>query len=583
MAKEDLESILLRTRQALGKFADATEKASQRFSGFLQTFGTKAGNLISKKITALPGMADNTLKSLGKGIRKGIQGFPEMAKNVGTGRKEVTGKVKGAAGNLPDYAKGVLLNILTELSLEGIQRAGNAIVDANASKPLQDQADLYGANVQETEKLAAANDRQRQSESDALKQLQALSSEEMLSCEQKSEALKLIEQLKKSYAGLGVSIDETTGRITGLDDAMREVGKKQHKEELADIDRQLKEMRAQRDAYNKIIDADSYWNNVLSGGRTSENAMKAAEMQTALVKQMMALQKKRNELRKKDPETEFDNRKRQMEKKAFHARNYDRAHGVEDAIAKAEASGNYSDPEIAEMKRNAAAYTGKHAASTPEAEAAYRNLDRAMTDAGLGAMARTGEKEKTFQGSADQVSRKTAREEEKANAFLKRERFNNQYQDLLNRGLTEEAERLKFINELEQQGIRLSKEKVDAVLAERKSIRQATPRRTEQGGRTEREKAVREAESIKGSALTRQEKARVTGLADLTWERDSRNAPAPGDLSIRTGSLTSRGGFATGAATPDRDTVGRQIAEYHKKTNELLEKITKTIADIGKF
>ena len=45
MAKEDLESILLRTRQALGKFADATEKASQRFSGFLQTFGTKAGNL----------------------------------------------------------------------------------------------------------------------------------------------------------------------------------------------------------------------------------------------------------------------------------------------------------------------------------------------------------------------------------------------------------------------------------------------------------------------------------------------------------------------------------------------------------
>ena len=235
------------------------------------------------------------------------------------------------------------------------------------------------------------------------------------------------------------------------------------------------------------------------------------------------------------------------------------------------------------MKRNAAAYTGKHAASTPEAEAAYRNLDRAMTDAGLGAMARTGEKKKTFQGSADQVSRKTAREEEKANAFLKRERFNNQYQDLLNRGLTEEAERLKFINELEQQGIRLSKEKVDAVLAERKSIRQATPRRTEQGGRTEREKAVRKAESIKGSALTRQEKARVTGLADLTWERDSRNAPAPGDLSIRTGSLTSRGGFATGAATPDRDTVGRQIAEYHKKTNELLEKITKTIADIGKF
>ena len=373
---------------------------------------------------------------------------------------------------------------------KGFNNIINAIIDKTLTKPLEDKKDLYKRNVRETGTLAAANDRQRQSESDALKQLQALSSEEMLSCEQKSEALKLIEQLKKSYAGLGVSIDETTGRITGLDDAMREVGKKQHKEELANIETQLKEMRALRDTYNEIINADSFINNHLTQGRTSENAMKAAEEQAALVEKMMALQKKRNELRKKDPEKEFDDRKRQMEEKAFHTRNYDRAHGVEDAIAKAEASGNYSEQEIAEMKRNAAAYTGKHAASTPEAEAAYRNLDRAMTDAGLGAMARTGEKEKSFQGSADQVSRKTARDEEKANAFLKQERFNNQYQDLINRGLTEEAERLKFINELEQQGIRLSKEKVDAVLAERKSIRQATPRRTEQGGRTEREKAV---------------------------------------------------------------------------------------------
>ena len=75
----------------------------------------------------------------------------------------------------------------------------------------------------------------------------------------------------------------------------------------------------------------------------------------------------------------------------------------------------------------------------------------------------------------------------------------------------------------------------------------------------------------------------MTGLADLTWELNSRNAPELGDLSIRTNSLTSRGGFATGVVTPDRDAVNRNIAEYNKKTKELLEKITKTIADIGKF
>ena len=78
----------------------------------------------------------------------------------------------------------------------------------------------------------------------------------------------------------------------------------------------------------------------------------------------------------------------------------------------------------------------------------------------------------------------------------------------------------------------------------------------------------------------------------MTWQPirspKAQNSPLPrapelGDLSIRTNSLTSRGGFATGVVTPDRDAVNRNIAEYNKKTNELLEKITKTIADIGKF
>lgn len=169
-----------------------------------------------------------------------------------------------------------------------------------------------------------------------------------------------------------------------------------------------------------------------------------------------------------------------------------------------------------------------------------------------------------------------AKSEEKANAFLKNEEFNNKYQELINQGLTDEAERLKLINELEQKGIRLKKEKVDAILAERKNLQKAKEaeeekKKAEEGrknlneqlkGKAEslkdtamrnagygreaaQEKALRNAEKTKGSALTEKEKARVIGNADLEWDMEHREAPQLGDLAIKTNSLTSRGGFAT--------------------------------------
>ena len=215
-----------------------------------------------------------------------------------------------------------------------------------------------------------------------------------------------------------------------------------------------------------------------------------------------------------------------------------------------------------------------------------------MKDAGLGAMARTGTGDRQFEASADQVSKRDAKSEEKANAFLKNEEFNNKYQELINQGLTDEAERLKLINELEQKGIRLKKEKVDAILAERKNLQKAKEaeeekKKAEEGrknlneqlkGKAEslkdtamrnagygreaaQEKALRNAEKTKGSALTEKEKARVIGNADLT----------------------SRGGFATGAVMPDKDAVNRRLVEETRKMNEILGQISKKVDDIGKF
>ncbi len=63
--------------------------------------------------------------------------------------------------------------------------------------------------------------------------------------------------------------------------------------------------------------------------------------------------------------------------------------------------------------------------------------------------------------------------------------------------------------------------------------------------------------------------------------QDERNESGRSD-SI-TYSLTSRGGFSTGAVMPDKDAVNRSIAEYSRKTNELLEKINRNLEGIGTF
>ncbi len=592
MANMDLESIVARYRKALESVADITGKVVSRIAGVTQVLGRSIKNFLPKGMNAVSG----------------------MARKVGGGMKGASGKMKGGFGKLPNYGKDAVAGALIEHGIEGAKKAGNAIADMTVNKPLQDKSDSLAENVRTSEAMYEANEKRRKSESDLLNQLQALSSEEMLSSSQKSEAAKLIEKLGESYSDLGVSIDETTGKITGLDEAMLKVGRKQHKEEVGDLERQLKDMRAQYDSYNEIINADSFWNNLFSGGKSSDAAMKAAQDQAALTEKMMAVQKKLHDLKKKDPEKEFAAKKRETEKKQFNAKYYDREHGVSEAIARAEQSGLYSDEQLRAMKKYAAGYISKKNAGDPASEAAYRDLDNAMKEVGLGGMARTGTGDRQFDSSRDQISRREAKSEEKANAFLKNEEFNNRYQELINKGLTDEAERLKLINELEQKGIRLKKEKIDAILAERKNLRktaeeEAAKKKEEEGRKNlreqlkgkaenlkdaamrnagfgreaEREKALREAEKTKGSALTKEERARVASLADLNWRMGNMEQPQLGDLAIRTNALTARGGFATGAVMPDKDAVNRALLECNKKSYELLVKINRNLEGIGTF
>ena len=178
MAKIDLESLVIRYRKALEGVADVTGKVGSRISGMTQALGRSVKNFLPKGMNAVSG----------------------MAQKVGGGIKGVAGKMKGGFGKLPNYAKGAGVGVLMEYGAEGAKKTANAAADILINKPLQDKSDSLAENVRTSEAMYEANEKRRKSESDLLNQLQALSSEEMLSSSQKSEAAKLIEELGESYS-----------------------------------------------------------------------------------------------------------------------------------------------------------------------------------------------------------------------------------------------------------------------------------------------------------------------------------------------------------------------------------------------
>ena len=102
------------------------------------------------------------------------------------------------------------------------------------------------------------------------------------------------------------------------------------------------------------------------------------------------------------------------------------------------------------------------------------------------------------------------------------------------------------------------------------------------GQEAAREKALRDAERSKGSKLTGEEAAQVRKLSDLTWDLNSLQAPQPGDLSVRTNSLTSRGGFSGGAVMPDSEKIAREACTYNKRQAETADKIMRFLEDLGR-
>ncbi len=160
-----------------------------------------------------------------------------------------------------------------------------------------------------------------------------------------------------------------------------------------------------------------------------------------------------------------------------------------------------------------------------------------------------------------------------------------------------EAEKLRI--EAKQKGLQLTKEESEEIRKQRELLKQQKLQASNrdkaqdlkwqfmekigQGREASEQRALRDAEKTKGSKLTDSEIAATKKLHDLSWNMSNIRDQQFGDLSIKTNSLTARGGFQGAAVVPDSDKYNREISMTNKTMLGILQRIESLCAQFGKF
>lgn len=431
----------------------------------------------------------------------------------------------------------------------------------------QEAADAAQKNAEAIRESAAAAEQQRQKNEANWKSLKSLkdsldilSVTEKASNAQKTEAVRLIGLLSKSYGNLGISIDGATGRMLGFDKAYAAALEKDKQNRLNAMKGEYKELESEIARNNEII--GGFWSSKTDIANAQGNIQNATKRMAELAPQIHALEKSNPG---KDHTTAAKSAELDRKQNTFDS--------VHDQLKNEEQQLKYQQ-------------------LINEGRVKEANALKLINDAKKQGM----ELEKS---DAEWIAERQGRvrmdsyyeNEMDSLATKKRE------QELINAGLDEEAEKLRIIMELEKQGAEVSDDKVDKIMRERRELKsmQLAYGLKEQayglqnqamhkvglGKEADEQKALRDAEKQKGAKLDENETALVKSIADLTYKMGHETLPQLGDLSIKTNSLTSRGGFASGAVMPDKDAVNKAVARFNQTQCQLLENIKGLIGKLN--
>ena len=515
-AQTELSKSSMQGTQAAGKAADQFGQKISKAGGIMSAFGSQAGGKFS-------------------------------------GLGQVIGSL-GSPITLITTAVGALTAVTMDFLRKGISGA-------------QEAADAAQKNAEAIRESAAAAEQQRQKNEANWKSLKSLkdsldilSVTEKASNAQKTEAVRLIGLLSKSYGDLGISIDEATGRMQGFDKAYAAALEKDRQNRLNAMKGEYKELESEIARNNEII--GGFWSSKNDVANAQGNIQNATKRMAELAPQIHALEKSNPG---KDYTTAAKSAELDRKQNTFDSA-YDQLKNEEQQL--------------------------KYQQLINEGRIKEANALKLINDAKKQGM----ELEKS---DAEWIAERQGRvrmdsyyvNEMDSLATKKRE------QELINAGLDEEAEKLRIIMELEKQGAEVSDDKVDKIMHERRELKsmQLAYGLKEQayglqnqamhkvglGKEADEQKALRDAEKQKGAKLDENETALVKSIADLTYKMGHETLPQLGDLSIKTNSLTSRGGFASGAVMPDKDAVNKAVARFNQTQCQLLENIKGLIGKLN--
>ena len=186
--------------------------------------------------------------------------------------------------------------------------------------------------------------------------------------------------------------------------------------------------------------------------------------------------------------------------------------------------------------------------------------------------------------------------QEKSNRFYQQTKEDLQVElkaeKLRLQGRFEEANMLKFLNDLKRQGIIKDQEEIKKIMQLKNemgklSIDKALSQQGEslidrlmpKNKQREFQRRLKALQQQTGKTLSDEQKNTLRKLID--YEAKLNNPLRFGDLSIKTNELTARGGFQGGAWAPNAMQINKSIANYANQQVNLLREIKTTIGKTG--
>ena len=451
---------------------------------------------------------------------------------------------------------------------------------------------------QQADKKRASMEKQSAEDSGYMSRLQELADKERLSNEAKTEAASLIQMLNSRYGDLGISIDQVTGKISGMDEAQKRFIERQKQMRMQVLQDQLnaiqsKVMNQGKQATSAMFIADRW----LGGSKDAQKITKSV-----LGNDKLDIDKKieyattlRDEVKTED----------EMNKWQAVIDSLEKVKELRKQIQMLQDTGSTTEKEYAvAMQKKTEKSQKKEDFLSAEKESLeiQKMINEGRTEEAKALKLINEMKKQGVKLSQEEAAEIIKKRQEVASQTYYKDTIKDlenqiQIQQMINQGKTEEAQRQQVINELKKRGLAYDEASVNRIMelnrqlgslnlrnSQKKEAESLYNRALRSVGRSkeadERE-ALQRARDIKGRDLTKAEEQNTIALVNLTNRVTELSQELNlGDLSIKTNDLTRRGGFQSGAAVPN-------VSRFELLSLERMNQINNTLRDIrqrmGKF